>query len=291
MSVLLADRLVPVFPAPIAYRRQGTSVTFLCRYLPHHGLALPRLSPYVAEAEKGERGSIRSRMVGGTWAIAAEIDEACLVGVERELVPSETLAQNVQDPFGILEIRERHHGVVGETGKGTFSPEPWFHVILEPLIQHMMQEDVRQAGRNHPALRGAFGRMAQEPVFQHSCLQPFIDHPTDDTIRDSSVKKRTQVGVRNRVEVLFDVEIYHPTQSVAREASTQRLQGLMSRATRPVAVRAGKKVLLIDGLQHHDYRPLRHLVFEGWKAEGPKGSSSIALRDVYPSDRRRLVAA
>src|SRR5215468_7669945 len=133
--------------------------------------------------------------------------------------------------------------------------------------------------------------MAQETVFQHSCLQPFIDHPTDDTIRDSSVKKRTQVGVRNRPEVLFDVEIYHPTQSVAREASTQRLQGLMSRATRPEAVRAGKKVLLINGLQDHDNRPLRHLIFEGWKAEGPKRSGSIALGDVYPPYRRRLIAA
>ena len=78
--------------------------------------------------------------------------------------------------------------------------------------------------------------MAQEPVFQHSCLQPFIDHPTDDTIRDSSVKKRTQVGVRNRIEIFFDIEIYHSTQPVAHEASTQRLQGLMSRATRPEAV-------------------------------------------------------
>src|SRR5262245_48621510 len=100
--------------------------------------------------------------------------------------------------------------------------------------------------------------MAQEPVFQHSRLQPFIDHPTDDTIRDSSVKKRTQVGVRNRPKIVFDVEIYHPTQSVAHEASTQRLQGLMSRATRPEAVRTGKEVLLVDGLQDHDYRPLRH---------------------------------
>src|SRR5262249_55451886 len=106
--------------------------------------------------------------------------------------------------------------------------------------------------------------MAQEPIFEHSCLQPLIDHPTDDTIRDSSVKKRTQVGVRNRPEIVFDVEIYHPTQSVAHEASTQRLQGLMRRATRPEAVRAGKKVLLVDGLQHHDDRPLRHLVLEGW---------------------------
>src|SRR5215467_13923088 len=87
------------------------------------------------------------------------------------------------------------------------------------------------------------------------------------------------------------VEIYHPTQSVAHEASTQRLQGLMSRATRPEAIGAGKKVLLVDGLQDHDNRPLRHLVLEGWKAEGPKRSSSIALGDVHPPDRRCLVAA
>ena len=60
---------------------------------------------------------------------------------------------------------------------------------------------------DHPTLRGAFGRMAQEPVFQHSCFQPFIDHPTDDTISDSSVKKRTQVGVRYRPKIVFDVQI------------------------------------------------------------------------------------
>ena len=78
-------------------------------------------------------------------------------------------------------------------------------------------------GEITPALRGAFGRMAQETIFQDPCLQPFIDHPSDDTIRDSSVKKVAQVGVRNRIEVFFDVEIDHPTQSVAHEASTQIL--------------------------------------------------------------------
>src|SRR5215467_8518508 len=133
--------------------------------------------------------------------------------------------------------------------------------------------------------------MSKAPVCWRSFLPPFVDHPSDDTIRVSPVKKRTQVGVRNRPKVVFDVEIYHPTQSVAREASTQRLQGLMSRATRPVAVRAGKKVLLVDGLQHHDNRPLCHLILEGLKAEGPKRSGSIALGDVHPPDRWRLVAA
>src|SRR5215831_9279727 len=65
----------------------------------------------------------------------------------------------------------------------------------------------------------------------------------------------------------------------------------MSRATRPEAVRAGKKILLVDGLQHHDDRPLRYLIFEGWKAERPERSGSIALGDVHPPDRRRLITA
>src|SRR5262249_30696353 len=82
-------------------------------------------------------------------------------------------------------------------------------------------------------------------------LQPFIDHPTDDTIRDSSVKKGAQVGVRNRPKIVLDVEIYHPTQSVAHEAVTQRSQGLMSRATRPEPVGARKKVVLVYGFQYH----------------------------------------
>src|SRR5215472_9079579 len=65
----------------------------------------------------------------------------------------------------------------------------------------------------------------------------------------------------------------------------------MSRATRPEAIGAGKKVLLVDGLQHHDDRSLCYLIFEGWKTEGPERFSSIALGDVHPPDRWRLVAA
>jgi hypothetical protein len=67
--------------------------------------------------------------------MTAEVDEACLVGMQRELVPSKTLAQDVQNPLGILEVRERYHGVVGESDKGTFALQAWLHLILEPLIQ------------------------------------------------------------------------------------------------------------------------------------------------------------
>ena len=94
MSMLLGDRQMPVFPAPVANRRQRAGVTLLRRYLPHDVLALSRLSPNVAEAEKGERRPIRFRVVLPIWSVAAEIDEARLVGMERELVASKTLAQH-----------------------------------------------------------------------------------------------------------------------------------------------------------------------------------------------------
>src|SRR5262249_11502811 len=65
----------------------------------------------------------------------------------------------------------------------------------------------------------------------------------------------------------------------------------MSRATRTEAVRARKKILLVDGLQYHDNRPLTYLVFEGGRARGPRSPSSTSLGDVSPPDRWRLVAA
>ena len=139
LGVLLGDRQMPVCPAPVANRRQRAGVTLLCRYLPHHVPALSRLSPYVAEAEKGERGAIRFRMVFPI--LSFEVDEARLVGMKREPIPSKTLAQYVQDPLGVAVVRERHHGIVGESDKGTFPSEAWPHLVLEPLVQHMVQED------------------------------------------------------------------------------------------------------------------------------------------------------
>jgi RNA polymerase sigma factor (sigma-70 family) len=73
------------------------------------------------------------------------------------------------------------------------------------------------------ALRGARGRVAQEAIFQGSCFQPLIDHPSDHTIRDPLVKKVSKVRVRYRIKIFFDVDIDHPTQSLAHKARTQIL--------------------------------------------------------------------
>jgi hypothetical protein len=79
MGVLVADGLMPVYPT--RNRCQRASVPVLCRYLPHHIPTRPLLTPNVGEAEEGERGTIRLRMVSPIWSVVAEIDEARLVGM------------------------------------------------------------------------------------------------------------------------------------------------------------------------------------------------------------------
>ena len=63
MGVLVRDGLMPIVPTPVRNRGQSAGIAVLCRYLPHHILTLQRLAPNVGEAEEGERGTIRLRMV------------------------------------------------------------------------------------------------------------------------------------------------------------------------------------------------------------------------------------
>src|SRR5258707_11348981 len=118
MGVLVRNGLMPVVPTPGRHRRQRAGVTVLCRDLPHHILACPRLAPDVGEAEEAERGIIRLRMMCPIWSVVAEIDEARLVGMECEPIPCKPLAQDAEDPLGIEDTLERHHGIVSEADKG-----------------------------------------------------------------------------------------------------------------------------------------------------------------------------
>ncbi len=66
-------------------------------------------------------------------------------------------------------------------------------------------------------------RPLKEAVFEHARLQPFVDHPANDAVRDSPVEKRTEVMML-------------PAQPLsAHEGQTQRTQGLMRRPPRPEA--------------------------------------------------------
>ena len=97
-----------------------------------------------------------------------------------------------------------------------------------------------------PPLRRPLGRTVQETVFDGSRVQPFVDHPSDDAIRDSLVEEGPKMGVRNRFEILAYVDVDDPMELLGPEYVLQSAERLVSRAARAEAIRAGQKVLFVD---------------------------------------------
>ena len=73
--------------------------------------------------------------IHGPWPCEAKIDEARLVGMKCEPIPRKPLVQNTQNPLGVAEVCERHHGIVGEPDEGTSPVETGPHLVLEPFIR------------------------------------------------------------------------------------------------------------------------------------------------------------
>src|SRR5580693_7361592 len=141
--MLLGDRQMSVCPTPIADRRQRAGVTLLCRYLPHHVLTLPRLSQ---TWQKPRKVNVVPSVSG--WSLPSgrllrKSTKRVLSGWSVSSYRASRLPNTSRTPLGILKVCERHHGVISKTDKGTVPLEPRFHLVHEPLIQHMMQEDVR----------------------------------------------------------------------------------------------------------------------------------------------------
>src|SRR5215210_5045281 len=155
VGVLDGNRPMPVIPAPVRHPRQCSGIAALGRDLSDHVDPFARLAPDMSEAEKVERGAPRSRVVGALRPLEAEVDEACLVGMEREPIPGKTLAQNSQDPRGIGKGLESHHEIVGVPDKAGSSLQAWSDRVFEPHIQHMVQVDVRKARGDLPSHNGA----------------------------------------------------------------------------------------------------------------------------------------
>jgi hypothetical protein len=162
--MLVAERPVAACPTPVTDRSHRAGKPALGRHLPNHVFAVPRPSPNMGQAQEVEAGPIRFRMARTPQPLWAEVDEARLVGVEGKSIPRETLAQDRQHTFGVDDVIERHQCIVGEPGKGALPSETRFHLDLEPFVQHVVQEDVREAGRDYTPLRGALYRVVQETV-------------------------------------------------------------------------------------------------------------------------------
>src|SRR3954453_5381130 len=86
---------------------------------------------------------------------------------------------------------------------------------------------------------------SRTPAF-NAGFQPFVDHPSNDAVRESLVEEVPQMAVVDRVEVTLNVDIDTPPHTGAHAGGAQSVERLVSRAAGPEAIRAGEEVLLVD---------------------------------------------
>src|SRR5271166_2953889 len=89
------------------------------------------------------------------------------------------------------------------------------------------------------------------------------------------------------VEKLPDVHFQNPAAVAVHRLFPQRLQRLVRRPSGPEAVRTGVEVLLVNGLQQHDDRPLQDLVLQSRDTDRSGLGSRAAFRNQRPGKKLR----
>ncbi len=186
---------------------------------------------------------------GTLLTIRAEPHQAGLGRVQGEAEAREALGQHFQHLAGVSFTAECEHGIVGETYLKCASSQAWLNVFLKPLVQYIVEIEVRQQWGNDPALWAADYSLLPLPSLQYSGLEPLSDQAKDHPVLHSLLQKRSQVPMVDRVEEGLDVQVDDPATSHRRQAVPHRLDGLVCRAPRPKAVRTIQEVMLVERLQ------------------------------------------
>jgi len=193
------------------------------------------------------------------------------------------------DSQAIIPLLKHADSVVGEPYDAASPAQTRNHHVLEPLVQHIVQEDVRQQRGNDPALRRSFPRDGHDAVLEDFRAQPFVDQAPNHAILDPLVQGRPELPVVDRPEVIRDVQIENPLAVAPHDVVPETFQRLVRRTAGPEPIGASAKVLLVHGLQKHHHRALGHLVLERGDAQRTPGP--VVLRNVRPSYGRRSVSA
>lgn len=143
---------------------------------PLHDPTTPsRPAPEMGQAQKVEG----LWTIGGPWDSAVigalETHLARLLTVKAQAVPTKTLGEDFEYPFGISLIGEHHHRIIGVPYEESTAPQSWENVPFEPHIQNFMQVDVGQQRGDHSTLRRSVHRAITPTFAKHTCFQPLVD--------------------------------------------------------------------------------------------------------------------
>src|SRR3954471_24322319 len=157
---------------------------------------------------------------------------------------------------------------------------------LQLTIQ-LVQNEVRQQGREGTALRGSLPAALEESVVEHACRQIAPDEPEHPPVRDTRRHGGDQTIVVHPVEELGQVDI-HDEPIAVDDVGLRLRHRLVGGAARPEAEAVLAERWVPQGLEPLQDRLLDHAINHGGDAEVARPAGR--LRDGHPTHRLRLVA-
>src|SRR5271157_1203837 len=140
-----------------------------------HPYALQRSTPVVGEPQKVECPwfGVAPSLGGGVvvWE-RLEPYQARLLRVDRQAVLAHPLGQHLQDPSGVIFSGYPDHEVVRVANQEGFSFQTRAHVLLEPFVQHIVQDDIGQERGDHAPNNVAKSSLIPDSIITRAQLRP-----------------------------------------------------------------------------------------------------------------------
>lgn len=76
--------------------------------------------------------------------VAPELQEPGFLWMERQPIFRESLVQGLEYPFCIFSVLKAENEIIRETDFVSFPAQAGPDLLLEPLVQHIMEVDIRQ---------------------------------------------------------------------------------------------------------------------------------------------------
>ena len=124
---------------------------------------------------------------GTVWSL--EGDHFRLLWMQREPVLGESLRQDIEHALRVAFVGEHHDGVIRVADERCLASQPRANISLEPHVEDIVEENVRQYRRDNSPLRGPRGVPESGSVTVPFSMTPAFNH---FAIRRSNTPSRTR---------------------------------------------------------------------------------------------------
>ena len=233
----------------------------------------------VFEAQELEGAGLPA--VGGR-ALAGKPPKEQHPGLVRSQLQSKLLhavGECAVEVLGVALVLKRDDEIVHKARQIGFALPIFLGSLLKPEVEHIVQIDIGEAGRNRAALRGTGFRPRDDAVFHHARVEPFANQPCDHGVRNTQGDHLAQPLMIEMREIALDIRFVDMAHFPGHDVIAQRLQRHVRIAPGAVAKGAVEKIRFVNGTHNPCNCPLQQPILHRGDAEGARFAVALGNLD------------